>query len=100
MNKFLTTIIGTLFLATSGCQVISGDRTINEYGSDAAMTANVKAELLADKRVTSLPIHVATEKGMVVLSGFVKTNRQKLAASQAAHRAKDVKEVKNNLIIR
>lgn len=62
------------------------------------MTDNVKAELLADKRVTYLPIHVATEKGMVVLSGIVKTNRQELAASQAAHRAKDVTEVKNNLI--
>lgn len=100
MNKYIPALIGAIFVFLSGCQVISGDRTVNEYSNDAAITANVKAALLHDKHVTSLPIHVATEGGMVVLNGFVKTTQQKLAAGAAAQRIKGVTEVKNNIIVR
>ncbi len=100
MNKYLISLIGLFFSALVGCQVIAGEQTVNEYGSDAAITANVKTALLDDSRVTSLPIHVQTDKGLVVLSGFVKTNKQKVAAEQAARRVKGINSVKNNLIVR
>lgn len=100
MNKLLSFIAATSLTALVGCQVVSGERTINEYSSDAAITTNAKAALLADKRVTSLPIHVATEKGMVVLSGFVKTPRQKIAAEESVYKVKEVRVVRNDLIIR
>lgn len=100
MNKFMITICAIALTSLMGCQVVSGERTINQYSSDAAITANVKAALLADKRVTSLPIHVATEKGMVVLSGFVRTNNQKVAAGESALKVKEVRQLRNNLIIR
>lgn len=101
MNKYLThCIVGSALIVLGGCSVVSGDRTVNEYTSDAAVTTNVKAELLNDPKVTSLPIHVATDKGTVVLSGFVKSNEQKAAAGKAATKAKGIRIVRNDLIVR
>ncbi|MBA2652299.1 MAG: BON domain-containing protein [Tatlockia sp.] len=100
MKNFLSFLCAVAFTALIGCQVVAGDQSINEYSSDAAITANVKTALLANKRIASLPIHVATEKGMVVLSGFVKTNNQKIAAGQSVLKIKEVKMLRNNLIVR
>jgi osmotically-inducible protein OsmY len=101
MNKFIiSTIAGAALSLLSGCQVVSGDRSINQYTSDAAVTTNVKTELLHEPRVTSLPIHVETDKGTVTLTGFVKNNEQKIAAGQAAALAKGVRIIRNDLIIR
>lgn len=101
MNKYIISICASASLiALSGCQVVSGDRTVNQYSADAAVTTNVKAELLHEPKVTSLPIHVATDKGTVVLSGFVKNNEQKVAAGNAAMLAKGVRIIRNDLIVR
>ncbi|HAF87819.1 MAG: transporter [Legionellaceae bacterium] len=100
MKKYLSIVAGLGLSALVGCQVMSGDESLGQYGSDTAITTNVKAALLKDKRVNSLPINVKTEKGMVVLSGFVRTPAQKIAAGQAARRVHDVKVVRNNLIVR
>jgi len=100
MKKYSYSLLGMMLLVLTGCQVLSGERTVNQYSSDAAITANVKAELLNDSRVTSLPIHVDTDKGVVTLTGFVKTTEQKLAAAQAAKIAKHAKIVRNEINIR
>lgn len=101
MNKyFINAVAGTTLALLVGCQVVAGDRTINEYSTDAALTTNVKTALLDNSHVTSLPIHVETDKGTVVLSGFVKTKQQKMEAEKAARHVKGVKVVKNNLIVR
>lgn len=94
------TTMGAVLILVTGCQVFSGDRTVNQYTSDAAVTANVKAELLHESRVTSLPIHVDTDKGTVILSGFVKNSEQKIAAGQAAAHAKGARIIRNNIVIR
>lgn len=100
MNKLVLSAIFGAVVSLSACSVLSGDRTVNQYGSDSATTANVKAELLNNPKVTSLPIHVETDKGTVVLSGFVKNNEQKNEASRAASLAKGARVVQNNLIVR
>jgi osmotically-inducible protein OsmY len=100
MNKYIISTIAGAALLLNGCQVISGERTVNQYSNDAAITANVKAKLLSDPKVTSLPIHVATDKGTVILSGFVKTREQKLAAGRDAALIEGAKFIRNDLIIR
>lgn len=101
MNKHITHVLAaTAVTLLIGCQVVSGDRTINQYSSDAALTTSVKTALLDNSKVTSLPIHVETDKGMVVLSGFVKNIEQKNAAGIAASKVKNVRGVQNNLIVR
>lgn len=100
MKKFILIPVLTTTIALSACSVLSGDRTINQFGSDSATTANVKAELLNNPKVTSLPIHVDTDQGTVVLSGFVKNNEQKNEAARAAAKAKGARIVQNKIVVR
>lgn len=100
MKKYLSILGALSFLCLGGCQVVSGERTVNEYSSDSAITAKVKSELLKNKHVTSLPIHVETQDGKVVLSGFVKTQRQKLSAGYAAKQVPEARVVQNNIIVK
>jgi osmotically-inducible protein OsmY len=60
--------------------------------SDTALTTKVKASLLAQPELKSLGIHVETEKGVVMLSGFVES---KAEADKAVKAAKEVEGVTN-----
>ncbi len=60
--------------------------------SDAAITAKVKAGLAAARDTSALAIKVETEKGVVMLSGFVES---KAEAERAEKVAKDVDGVAN-----
>lgn len=44
---------------------------VSESASDTAVTAKVKASLLADKDISGLDIHVTTNQGVVTLEGTV-----------------------------
>ena len=58
--------------------------------SDSVITTKVKAGIFAEPDLKSLGIHVETEKGVVMLSGFVNT---KAAADKAVAVAKTVEGV-------
>lgn len=58
--------------------------------SDTAITTKVKAGLLKEPNLESLGIHVETEKGVVMLSGFVNSKDE---ADKAVKVAKDVEGV-------
>lgn len=60
--------------------------------SDTAITTKVKAGLLKEPDLKSLGIHVETEKGVVMLSGFVES---KAEADKAVKVAKGVEGVTN-----
>lgn len=81
----------------TGCQVIQGDRTVSQYSSDSVITAKVKKKLIENKQVTASKVHVETDKGVVLLSGFVRTSKQKQIAGELAGAVKGVKNVKNSL---
>jgi hyperosmotically inducible protein len=67
------------------------------YLSDAAITSQIKAMLLAARDVPSSRISVHTEDGVVTLSGYVGDKSQAERAANIARSVKDVKEVKNAL---
>ena len=60
--------------------------------ADTAITTKVKAGLVKEPNLESLGIHVETEKGVVMLSGFVKSKSE---ADQAVKVAKSVDGVSN-----
>ncbi|WP_051971786.1 BON domain-containing protein [Massilia sp. 9096] len=60
--------------------------------ADTAITAKVKAGLVKETRMDSLSIHVETEKGVVMLSGFVNNKDE---ADKAVQVAKNVDGVAN-----
>ncbi|RXZ43384.1 molecular chaperone OsmY [Crenobacter cavernae] len=67
------------------------------YADDAAITAKVKAALVADKAVKGTGISVETKENVVQLSGFVDSQKQAWRAAEVAARVEGVQAVKNDL---
>ena len=88
------TLIGT------GCAVGRGQETAGAYVDDAAITTTVKAKLLEDKTVAGTSISVETLNGTVQLSGFAKSTAERTQAENLARGVKNVRAVRNNIIVR
>jgi hyperosmotically inducible protein len=81
--------------AATGTTAAATDRAADKtkaVASDSVITTKVKASILAAPELKSMGIHVETEKGVVMLSGFVNT---KAEANQAIAAAKSVEGVTN-----
>jgi hyperosmotically inducible protein len=87
-------------LATTGCAVTSGQSTVGQYVDDATVATRVKARFAEDAQVSAMRIQVETLNGTVQLSGFATTQAEKDRAAQIARATPDVKEVRNNIIVR
>lgn len=88
------TIIG------SGCAVGRGQETAGSYIDDTAITAAVKAKFIEDKTVSASAISVETLNGTVQLSGFAKSSAEKTQAENIARGVKNVKGVRNDIVVR
>ena len=75
-------------------------RTTAVAASDTALTAKVKAGLLAQPELKSLGIHVETEKGVVMLSGFVESKAEADKAVKAAKEVDGVTSVKSAIKVK
>lgn len=88
------TIIG------SGCAVGRGQETAGSYIDDTGITTAVKAKFIEDKTVAASSISVETLNGTVQLSGFAKSNTEKMQAERIARDVKNVKSVRNDIVVR
>lgn len=88
------TIIG------SGCAVGRGQETTGSYIDDTGITTAVKAKFIEDKTVAASSISVETLNGTVQLSGFAKSNAEKMQAERIARDVKNVKSVRNDIVVR
>lgn len=70
------------------------------YIDDSVITARVKAALVKDKEVSALAVTVKTDKGVVLLSGFVDNEQQARRAQEIAAAIAGVKSVKSNLVVK
>ena len=75
-------------------------RTTAVAASDTALTTKVKANLLAQPELKSLGIHVETEKGVVMLSGFVESKAEADKAVKAAKEVEGVNSVKSAIKVK
>lgn len=98
-----------LAVTRSVADVISVENGISLKGSsssvatkidDAAVTARVKAALLANADIKSFDISVLTFKGEVQLTGFVNNKSQIVLATKIAGAAKGASSVKNELMVK
>ena len=87
--------------ARSGAESESreGKRDFGSWVDDATTTAAVKTWLLRNGNTKGLQIDVDTLDDVVTLSGRVETAAEKDLAEQLAQGAKDVDEVRNNLVV-
>ena len=79
-----------------GCQSLTG-KTAGTNVDDTAITASVKAKLVADKPANLTRVDVDTNQGTVYLTGTVDNPEQRARAEQLAWQAGGVKAVVNNL---
>lgn len=97
----IAAIAAALSLGTlSGCAVSRGQSTVGEYIDDAAITTAVKARFVESKDVAASSISVETLNGTVMLSGFAKSAKERIAAENLARQAKGVKAVRNEIVVR
>jgi osmotically-inducible protein OsmY len=74
-------------------------KTVGETVDDATITARVKTALLNDPQTGGLRIDVDTFKGVVTLSGGVKSAAERDAAVAIARKTPGVVDVKSTLQI-
>jgi len=68
--------------------------------SDTMITTKVKAEMAADPVVKAMDVHVETQRGIVMLSGFVPTKAEADKAVEVARKVEGVQEVKSSIQIK
>lgn len=95
-------VIATMVsLATlAGCAVTAGQSSMGQYVDDATVATRVKARFAEDDKVSAMRIQVEALKGTVQLAGFAVSQAEKDRAGQIARAVPDVKEVRNNIIVK
>lgn len=96
----LSALLGSAVLVTTGCSVFRDQQSVGSYVDDSAITTAVKAKMAEDKSVSATAISVETLKGTVQLSGFAKSQAEKDRAESIARGTKDVKAVRNSIVVR
>lgn len=100
LRPWLAMLALSTTLAATGCAVSSGQSSVGEYVDDATVTTRVKARMANDPAVSAMRIQVETLNGTVQLSGFAASQAEKDQAAQLARAVPEVKDVRNNIIVR
>ena len=79
---------------------MSKKESAGEYVDDAVITAKVKAAVLEEPSLKSAEINVETFKGIVQLTGFVRSRADINKAVEVAKGVKGVKSVRNDMILK
>ena len=99
MKKLLGVIAALLIVANVAAAQSTG-RTASDRVDDAAITAAVKAKLVADRARNLVAVNVDTRDGVVRLEGTVPTTEDKLEAERLATQTDGVRSVTNELKVR
>lgn len=100
--KQLSKYLSAFFLAIAlvsvvGCASTSKQEGTGEYIDDSVITTKVKAAIFNEPSLKSAEINVETFKGVVQLSGFVKSSADQSKAVELARSVKGVTSVKNDM---
>lgn len=87
-------------LGMTGCAITSGQSSVGQYVDDATITTRVKTRFAQDQQVSAMRLNVETLKGVVQLSGFATTSAEKQRAEELARSVPDVRQVRNDIIVR
>ena len=86
--------------AAGGYYIGKDERSATQIADDAAITATVKAKLIADPEVKALDINVSTYENVVILEGKVAAANQRSVAEKLARESRGVRSVRNELTVR
>lgn len=104
MNKLKlnATLVAALLLGGSAVYANAADTgaKVGQYADDSVITSSVKAKILKEPGLKVAEINVETEKGVVLLSGFVANPADVAHAQKVAATVKGVKSVKNDIQVK
>lgn len=100
IHTYALLALAGLTVITAGCAVSRGQETVGAYVDDTGITTMVKSRMLEDKTVSGTSIGVQTLNGTVQLTGFAKSNAEKMQAESIARGVNNVKAVRNDIVIR
>lgn len=112
MKRFTITAIAAAITLAFGASAIAADATTapaasanksetpGQYVDDAVITAKVKAAVFEDASIKATEVNVETYKGVVQLTGFVKSRADIDKAVKLAKGVKGVKSVKNDMVVK
>jgi osmotically-inducible protein OsmY len=83
-----------------GCASTTAHESTGQYVDDTAITAKVKTAIFEQPSLKSAEINVETFKGVVQLSGFVRSQENINTAMATAKTVKGVSSVKNDMIVK
>jgi hyperosmotically inducible protein len=86
--------------SSSGEQSPGYGAKAGQYVDDSALTTNVKAALAAHDSLSTLAIHVDSDKGVVTISGTVHSQDQYTQVAQIAQSVEGVRSVNNQLNVK
>lgn len=104
MHAFKSSLIAATIALALGATAVGAqdtanptERSVGQTVDDAAITASVKAKLLADERTKGFDINVDTARGVVTLTGGADSADAKRAAQELAGQVEGVILIKNEL---
>lgn len=101
LKKLAKLVIVTAFVSMiAGCASTPNSESTGEYLDNTAITVKVKGELALSDETSALQIEVETFKDTVLLSGFVDSEAEKMAAQKIAESVEGVANVKNTLVVK
>ena len=100
MRGFEIVLLTIVLASVWGCGSTAKREGTGEYVDDSVITAKVKSAILADSTLKVNEINVETFKGVVQLSGFVRSQADIDKAVQVARGVTGVKSVKNDMRIK
>ncbi|HET6488357.1 MAG TPA: BON domain-containing protein [Syntrophales bacterium] len=89
-----------MIAAFVACASTPKQESTGEVVDDSVITTKVKSLIASDDILKGFQISVETRKGIVELSGFVNTQKDKDKAGQIARSVEGVKSVVNALIVK
>ena len=100
LKYFFTIFAAIVFMSILGCASTTKSEGTGEYVDDSVITTKVKAAIFNEPTLKATEINVETYKGVVQLSGFVRSQSDVNRAEEVARGVKGVKSVKNDMRVK
>ncbi len=84
----------------AGEKIDQAQTDMSQALDDTTITTRVKTAFAESPAVSALAISVETDQGVVSLTGTVATEVERIAAESLARSVADVRDVKNNLVVK
>jgi hypothetical protein len=100
VKRFSAFFLAVLLVTVLGCAGTPTKEGTGEYVDDTVITTKVKAAIFDEPSLKVFQINVETFKGVVQLSGFVKSQADINKAGEVARRVGGVTSVRNDVRLR